>query len=323
MTAAPGALVVGEALVDVVRDAGGHVTEHPGGSPANVAIGLSRLGRPVRLSTWFGSDAHGDLVRAHLTGAGVDLTRGSDGAERTSTALARLDSDGAAQYTFDLEWRVPATTVDEHVRVLHAGSIAATLPPGADEVARLLNGGATHATISYDPNVRPTIMGEVGPARERIEALVASADVVKVSDEDLTWLYPEQDPIASARNWAHRGPALVVVTRGGSESVGLCAAGEVRDPSPLVSVVDTVGAGDSYMAALLDALWRADLLGASRRRALHRIGTTGLRAAMTHAAAAAALTVSRAGANPPSRDELEQSLARHGTSTPAPRAEDA
>lgn len=299
------ALVVGEALVDVVRSPDGHTQEHPGGSPANVAVGLARLGRPVRLATWIGSDARGRRVRDHLGASGVRLVPGSSGADRTSTAVADLDAHGAAQYTFDLDWQVPSLTVDAGVAVLHTGSIAATLPPGADDVSRLISAGARHATVTYDPNVRPGIMGEARSVRPGIEGLVAACDVVKVSDEDLEWLYPGRDHGQLAAQWLDRGPALVVITRGARGALGATAGATVEVPAPTVSVADTVGAGDSYMAALIDGLWGAGLLGAANRPALRRITAETVRRVMTYAAAAAAITVSRPGADPPHKAELD------------------
>lgn len=300
------ALVIGEALVDVVHAADGTVTEYPGGSPANVALGLARLDRVAELATWFGADERGRLVRDHLEASGVSVVPGSDRAERTSTAVATLAADGAATYTFDLTSRVPEVVLDDSMAVLHTGSIAATLPPGADAIAELCEAAREHATISYDPNARPTIMGAADEVRSRIEALVAAADVVKVSDEDIAWLYPGQDPADAVRRWAGAGPALVVLTRGGSGSFAVSSAGiEVTAPSPHVAVVDTVGAGDSYTAGLLDALWSAGLLGADRRAQLHQINASTIHDAMSHAARIAAIVVSRAGANPPTRSELE------------------
>jgi len=300
------ALVIGEALVDVVHAADGTVTEHPGGSPANVALGLARLDRTAELATWFAPDEHGALLRAHLEASGVQLVPGSDGAERTSTAVATLAADGGASYVFDLTSHVPEVVLDDSIAVLHTGSIAATLHPSAEEITELCAAARPHATISYDPNVRPTIMGEADRVRRRIERLVAGADLVKVSDEDIAWLYPGQDVADAVRRWAAAGPALVVLTRGASGSLGVTSAGvEVIVPAPLVRVVDTVGAGDSYMAALIDGLWSAGLLGADRRDQLHAVDAPRLTAAMSHAARIAAIVVSRAGANPPTRNELE------------------
>lgn len=299
------ALVIGEALVDVVHAADGTVTEYPGGSPANVALGLARLGRTTTLVTWFGQDPHGDLVRGHLQDSGVQLLAGSDRAERTPTAVAHLDGQGAATYTFDLDWQVPDTDLTADVTAVHVGSIAATLPPGGKNVAALVHAARPQATISYDPNTRPSIMGSPEQAGPVIEALVGAADIVKVSDEDIAWLHPGQDVIDIAGRWAGSGPALVVLTRGGQGSIGLTSNGlRIEVPSPNVQVADTVGAGDSYMAGLLDGLWGAGLLGAGQRTALHNTGAEAVHAAMQHAAQVAAITVSRPGADPPGRDEL-------------------
>ncbi|QOR69882.1 carbohydrate kinase [Ruania alkalisoli] len=299
------ALVIGEALVDVVRAADGTVTEHPGGSPANVALGLARLGRNTELATWLGKDARGELVSSHLTASGVRLVPGSDRAERTPTAVATLAGDGSATYEFDLAWRVPEVALDDTVTVLHSGSIAGTLAPGGAAVAEIAAAAREHATISYDPNARPTIMGSADEARPVIEHLVSLADVVKVSDEDVAWLYPGESDIEVIQRWVHAGPSVVVLTRGGTGSVGVTVTGgSVEVPAPRTEVVDTVGAGDSYMAGLLDGLWSANLLGAKRRDALRLIEEDALRAAMTHAARIAAIVVSRAGANPPTTAEL-------------------
>lgn len=300
------ALVIGEALVDVVNDASGRTTEHPGGSPANVALGLARLGRHAQLATWLGRDPRGHTVLDHLRASGVQLVPGSDAAERTSTAAATLDADGAATYTFDLLWNVPEVHLDDDLAILHVGSIGATLRPGADAVAEIALAAREHASISYDVNARPSIMGSPTEAEPLIERVASRADLIKASDEDFRWLYPHLDPLDAAREWAQQGPAVVVVTRGGDGSTALTSSGlELEVPAPSVTVVDTVGAGDSYMSGLIDALWSAELLGASRREKLHAITEQQLRTAMTWAARVAAITVSRPGADPPRRKELE------------------
>ncbi|MFI2702769.1 carbohydrate kinase [Cellulosimicrobium composti] len=305
-TARPGhVLVVGEALIDVVHRADGSVDEHPGGSLANVALTLGRLGRDARLATWVADDAHGAAVRAWLDDSAVTLAPGSTGADRTSVATAHLDAHGAATYQFDLEWRVPpGTAADAGTLAVHTGSIAAVLEPGASDVRALVATARDTATVTYDPNARPALMGHPADARSRIEALVALADVVKVSDEDVAWLVPGADPVAVARNWLALGPALVVVTLGGEGAVAVTAAGEQRVTAPRVEVVDTVGAGDSFMGALLDGLWDAGLLGADRRDALRAIDAATLAGLLERCVAVAAITVSRAGANPPRRAEL-------------------
>ncbi|MTG88904.1 carbohydrate kinase [Cellulosimicrobium sp. BIT-GX5] len=305
-TARPGhVLVVGEALIDVVHRADGSVDEHPGGSLANVALTLGRLGRDARLATWVADDAHGAAVRAWLDDSAVTLAPGSTGADRTSVATAHLDAHGAATYEFDLEWRVPpGTAADAGTLAVHTGSIAAVLEPGASDVRALVATARDTATVTYDPNARPALMGDPVDARSRIEALVALADVVKVSDEDVAWLVPGADPVAVARDWLALGPALVVVTLGGEGAVAVAAAGEQRVTAPRVEVVDTVGAGDSFMGALLDGLWDAGLLGADRRDALRAIDAATLAGLLERCVAVAAITVSRAGANPPRRAEL-------------------
>lgn len=298
-------LAVGEALVDGVHRPDGSSAELPGGSVANVALTLGRLGREVRLATWLGPDARGDLVRAWLAESGVGLVEGSDGAERTSTAVATLDDGGSATYDFDLTWQVPAATAaGAETLAVHAGSIAAMLEPGAAEVSMLLDGARTTSTITYDPNARPAIMGPAEEVRPRVEALVQLSDVVKVSDEDLDWLYPGADPVAIAREWQAGTPALVVVTLGGKGAVAVADGGEVEVVAPRVEVVDTVGAGDSFMGALIDGLWEHRLLGADQRADLNAVDITTVRRVLEGCVAVAAITVSRAGANPPRRAEV-------------------
>lgn len=300
-------LAVGEALVDVVHRPDGTSEEHPGGSLANVALTLGRLGRDVRLAAWLGKDARGDDVRAWLAESRVTLVAGSDGAEATSVAQATLDETGAATYEFDLGWQVPAgADADGDTLAVHTGSIAAMLPPGDADVRRLVEVARATSTVTYDPNARPAIMGDAAAVRPRVDEIVALADVVKVSDEDLAWLYPDRAPLDVARTWQATGPALVVVTFGGEGATAVTAAGEVTATAPRVDVVDTVGAGDSFMGALLDGLWSANLLGAARRDALRTIPAADTEALLTRCAAVAAVTVSRAGANPPWADELAE-----------------
>ncbi|MDQ1292151.1 MAG: fructokinase [Actinomycetota bacterium] len=301
-------LVIGEALVDIVRRTDGSRAEHPGGSPANVALGLARLERDATLLTRIGRDERGRTVRRHLEGAGVRLLDGSITAEPTSTATARLDAAGVATYEFDLDWRLP-TALDpaglaRDFQALHTGSIAAFLQPGGDDVLRALEAVRGTMTISYDPNARPALMGEASQARARVERIVALSDLVKVSDEDLAWLAPGEDPLDVAREWAARGPAVVVVTLGGQGAVGLCAAGRVRVPAPATTLVDTVGAGDSFMSGLLDHVAGADLLGADRAERLRGIDERFLRDMLEHAARLASITCGREGADPPTRAEL-------------------
>lgn len=303
------ALVIGEALVDVVVKPDGSSAIHPGGSPANVALGLGRLGRDVEFLTALGNDAHGELVRAHLEKSQVKLASGSV-SQHTSVATAHLDSQGVATYDFDLEWALSTDAVTRpNPLVVHTGSIAAVLEPGGSEVERLLRHARAASTITYDPNARPTLMGDHRAALARIETFVELADVVKVSDEDLEWLMPGVDPVDAARQWSAAGTALVVVTRGGEGSVAIASGEVIEVPSVRVNVVDTVGAGDSYMGGLIDGLWAAGLLGAERREDLANASADAVSAVLERCARIAAITVSRAGANPPSADEVAGTLA--------------
>ncbi|MCL2465703.1 MAG: carbohydrate kinase [Micrococcales bacterium] len=303
------ALVVGEALVDVVVRADATSDRHPGGSPANVAVGLGRLGRDVELATWIGDDDDGAKVRDHLGASGVRLVAGSETAQRTSVATARLDPGGAAAYTFDLAWDLPTELVPRPAPlVVHTGSIATLLPPGADAVTCVLDQHRPTSTITYDPNLRPSIVGPVGPARRTVEHLVTMCDVVKASAEDLAWLLPDEDPADVATRWASAGPGLVVVTLGSAGALAVTAAGaKVRTAAPHVTVADTVGAGDSFMAGLIDGLWSADLLGSDHREALRTAPAATMEQVLTRCTQIATITCSRPGADPPTPAELASS----------------
>jgi fructokinase len=303
-------LVIGEALVDVVvRPAGHDVHRYVGGSPANVAIGLARLGHDVRFATRLGDDEDGALVRAALESDAVHLVDGWRSGSRTSTATATLDDTGSASYVFDLVWDLPPLDVSAAQHV-HTGSIGATLTPGAAVVQVAMSAAhALGASTSYDPNLRPQIMGTADQERPRVEALVAASDVVKASEEDLEWLYGPGSHEQVGARWATAGPALVVVTRGGE---GALAWRSSRPGTPLtvapqpVQVVDTVGAGDSFMSGLLSGLADAGLLGRGRRPALDAAGDEDVRAALQRAARTSSITCGRAGSDPPRRAELDQ-----------------
>jgi fructokinase len=303
----PTALVVGEALIDVVHRSDGSGGEHPGGSPMNVAITLGRLGRRVDLLTWFGKDARGDVILNHLGASRVNVLPGSDAAPATPVAIANVDDAGVATYEFDLTWQLsPGWEVEtgEPV-VVHTGSIAAVLPPGGQDVLELLRTLQPTSTITYDPNLRPALMGSADDVRPKVETLIATSDVVKVSDEDLAWLHPGEEPAQVARDWLRHGPSLVVVTHGGEGAYAITRAGEtVHVAAPKVQVADTVGAGDSFMGGLIDGLWSAGLLGAPQREILAAVPIETVREILERCVEIAAITVSRAGANPPWSEEL-------------------
>lgn len=309
--------VIGEALIDEVLRPGKDPVPHVGGSPMNVAVGLARLGHAVQFLGRYGHDAYGDMVAGHLRTNSVMVPLAADSLP-TSVARAVLDDTGAASYEFDLAWALPELATEDgspHFMLgastlLHTGSIATMLAPGANQVLAAVTALHPLATISFDPNCRPSIIADVDYAREQAEKFVRLADVVKASDEDLAWLYPGVDPKESARSWlalgGTQGPAVVVLTQGGEGPWAVCAAGEASCPVPPVQVVDTVGAGDSFMAALLSTLVDRELDGAARRGELREMSVATLAEIISYAARAAAITVSRAGANPPNRQELRK-----------------
>lgn len=307
-------IVIGEALVDEVLSETAEPRAHVGGSPLNVAVGLARLGERVHFLGRWGQDAYGALIAAHLQDNGVLVTSGPDDAP-TSVATARLDATGAATYDFQLDWTLPpAGRVLEDLaeyegagaglRHVHIGSIATLLEPGASTVLELARSLAPSATLSYDPNCRPTLLPDRDAARARAEEIVALADVVHASDEDLHWLYPDRALEETLQAWQEAGAGLVVVTRGPEDLLCATAAGLSREPIVPVAVADTVGAGDSFTAALLAALGDRGLLGAQNRERLWSISPAQTREVLAFAARAAAVTASRPGADPPRRDEL-------------------
>lgn len=291
-------LTVGEALTDIIHTPD-RTREYPGGSPANVALGLARLGVPTSFLTALGRDARGEAIAARLAQAGVDVLPESWSLAATSTAVAEIKDDGAAHYEFDLIWELPAEVKLPAADHVHIGSVAAFLEPGADRVEEIVRSLRPSATVSFDPNIRPNLVGDPAAAKARFERLAALADVVKLSDEDAQYLYPKLTPREAAGAIAGLGPRVVALTLGACGSLLVAPSGSA-DVAPVpTDVVDTVGAGDSYMSALLQAL-----LAAGQPR-LEPANPEELAAAGTFAARAAAITVSRAGAEPPALDLLK------------------
>lgn len=298
-------LVIGESLMDIVDS-----DEHVGGSPLNVAVGLGRLGRQVDFLTSIADDSYGRRIIEYVEAAGVQLVSESRAAERTATARSTIGEDGSAEYVFDLDWRLSGTPPVTPPLFVHTGSIAAVQDPGCLAVAALIDTYRVSATVTYDPNVRPSLIADRGLAVTRIEHLIERSDVVKVSEEDLRWIDPTQSPEQIAQTWLRLGPAIVAMTMADRGAVAFCAAGVSRVPTRAVRVVDTVGAGDSFMVGLLDSLWESGSLGGDRRSELHGISVDALTTALEAASLSAALTVARAGADLPDRAALNAASRR-------------
>lgn len=300
------ALVIGEAVLDVVQAPGAAPVERPGGSAVNVAVALARLGRQVRIATAYGPDAAGELLEGHLRTAGVDLAADPHVLAASPRADAVIGATGAASYTFEVGWQLPADVPTDAPHVVHVTSLAPLMAPGAADVLALVEQLRATTTVSYDVNLRPAITGTGPEVLAGVNRMAALAHVVKASDEDLLALWPDRDPGESASRLLELGPSAVVVTHGdgGASWHSRCGCdwctGGIH--AQTVEVVDTIGAGDTFGAALLDHLW--PLLGAGGADRIAALEAEEWIAALEYAAKAAAITVGRVGADPPTRAEL-------------------
>lgn len=301
--------VIGESLVDIISDPRrpAATQAHPGGSPLNVAVGAARLDLQTNLVTHYAEDRYGLMIEKHLRSNGVHVING--GTTPTSTALATLGPDGAAEYAFSITWEISgaclaALAVVEGSTHVHTGSIATMLAPGDQATLGLVEAAREHATVSYDPNCRPAISPDVAAARKQAEVFVRASDIVKASDEDLNWLYPDRTPDETLAAWLELGPAIVAMTRGAAGPVILGRQRRVEMAGETITVADTVGAGDSFMAGLISGLAQLQALGAEGRQRLQNLTPDQLHALAAYANRAAAITCSRQGANPPRSAEL-------------------
>jgi fructokinase len=316
----PGVVAVaGEALIDFVpAGRNGLFEAAPGGSPANVAVGLARQEVPVRLLARIADDLLGHRIRAHLTGNGVDLSFAVQAAEPTSLAIVAVGPDGVVEYDFrvkgtaDWQWRDHelAGALDGDVVALHAGSLALTMAPGADALQRLMARAGEAMTVSYDLNCRPLLMGSPEAVRGRIEALVGLADVVKASADDLAWLLPGRAPDQVAESWLAKGP----LGRGGHARPGRAGGGRApgrghAPPRPQRHRRRHRGrrrrlherpAGRPAPPRPARRQRRADLLA---------VDAATLQEVADEAVLAAAITCTRHGADPPTSADLRTALA--------------
>lgn len=275
---------------------------HPGGGPANTAVALARLGTPTRFLGRLSHDVFGQLFTDHLTGSGVDLDRAVRAAEPSTLAVADLAEDGSADYSFhasrtaDWQWSDEelAAASDGPVACLHTGSLALVQQPGAAALERLLARVRHRTTVSVDPNVRPLLV-EPAVYREALPRWCALADILRLSDDDLAQLRPGATPTDAADAFHAEGTPLVVVTLGKDGVLASLNGTRVSVTAPAARVVDTVGAGDSFMAGFLHSLHTAGALGGR----LDRLTREQVAEALTFGTRVAAAVVAVRGANPP------------------------
>jgi fructokinase len=305
-------VVGGEALVDLV-EAHGPLGPVPGGGPFNTAIALGRLGIPVAFLGTLSNDEYGALLARRLLEAGADmsLVRWSDAP--TPLAVVHRHDGGENTYSFELtgtsltDFPPDALPVlPEHVSAIHVGTLGLAVDPPAAAYEALLDREAGRRTIVLDPNVRPAVFGDQAAYRARFERFARLADIVKLSDDDATWIYPDLELADVLEQVLGLGPRLVAITRGRLGAVAASREGSASVPALPVTVVDTVGAGDSFGAALLAALVEREALEPGATRPLD---DSLLEEAVEYAVAASAITCTRRGADPPSRAEIDAWLA--------------
>ena len=305
-------LVSGEALVDLIPRGGSTFEAVLGGSPFNTAIGLGLLGVRTGFVGRLSNDSMGEAFEARLTEAGVDMAHVLHSPAPSPLAfVTRGTAATGARYSFYLgstayDGPSPLTAAwPESAAHLHLGSFSAVDGELGRAALAALSVGANRATTSFDPNIRPFVVPPREETLRLVEERVRLATVVKVSEEDLEWLYPDAHPADAAARWAGWGPKLLVLTRGGNGADAYFGKERLQQPAPAIEVVDTVGAGDSFMSALLAAMVDSDALGAGKtalpsEREVDRW--------LRYAIAASAITCTRQGAQPPTRQDLDKVL---------------
>jgi fructokinase len=290
--------VCGEVLIDILPS--GPVV---GGGPANTAKALARLGHDVHFIDGISSDAYGQSARAELLNDGVNLDLALASDKPTCTATVTLDDAGSASYeflidgtaTFDFNASWLPDPYRHQPQVLHIGTLVTVIEPGASALYDWAMQVAELAPIVFDPNIRPSVMPDRDLYEAAVEKWAALSAVIKVSDDDLAWLFPGQAIEDVANRWINDGVFLVVVTQGANGLMGYTSEGRVEVPGVKVDVVDTVGAGDTVGAIVVEAMLAHGLV---------ELRGDLLRSVLTRAAAAAAITCSRKGAQPPYKHEL-------------------
>ncbi|MFF5983278.1 carbohydrate kinase [Streptomyces olindensis] len=312
--------VLGECVADAFAESATAANELalrvlPGGGPANTAVALARLGTPARFLARLSGDVFGRLFRTHLEASGVDLAYAVAAAEPSTLAVAELDAQGQAVFSFhaqntaDWQWAPgELSRVDlSETACVHTGSLALVRRPGAAVVEEFLATAAPRATISIDPNVRPLLV-DPGVYRDRLAHWCGLADILRLSEDDLALLLPGTPPEQACDLWHAAGVRLVVITLGADGALASLDGERLRVPAVATRVVDTVGAGDSFTAGLLHHLAARGVLGGR----LAGLGLDDVAEACGFAARVAALTCSVVGPNPPWREQLARSVTAAG-----------
>jgi fructokinase len=296
--------VCGEVLIDLIPGADGVRVAHVGGGPANTAKALARLGHDVQFIDGISTDEYGVAARKELIDDEVKLDLALTSDKPTCLAIVSLDAkggasyefkiDGTATFDFDLKWLPDPSRYKP--QVLHIGTLVTVIQPGADVLYDWAMQVAEFAPIVFDPNIRPSVMGDHDLYEAAVEKWAALSSVIKVSDDDMAWLYPGQKYEDVAKRWINDGAALVVVTRGSQGIIGFTVDGSVEVDGAKITVADTVGAGDTVGAIIVEAMIEKGILA-----------LTGdvLKAVLHRAAVAAGITCSRKGAQPPYKHELK------------------
>jgi fructokinase len=295
--------VAGEVLIDLIPG-GSERKPIVGGGPANTAKALAKLGIDTQFIDGISTDQYGQMAKNELLNSGVKLDYVKYSDKPTCLAIVSLSDSGSATYefiidstaTFDFtsEW-LPNPETDRPL-LLHIGTLATVIEPGASELFEWAQSAAKVAQIVFDPNIRPAVISDQKQYVAQVERWVGISSAVKVSDEDIRWLYPSLEIDQVINNWLKKGPSLVVVTHGDKGLAGYQKDEEVSVDAVKVKVVDTVGAGDTVGAVLVEAIVKDGLDSLTGSR---------LEIMLKRAAKAAAITVSRVGANPPTSEELE------------------
>ncbi len=300
--------VAGEALIDLVADADGEIRAHLGGGPYNAARTMARLGVPTAFLGRLAGDGFGRQLRERLTEDGVGIAVTEPSARPSTLAVVTLDDAGVASYSFyldgtsvaDLDYAAARRALPAEVTAVHVGSLGLLMEPVGTSTERLLLTDVPPGTlVLLDPNCRPGAIADHDAYRKRIDVFAHRADIVKASTEDLAYLYPGLPPGEAAAVLLAAGPSIVLVTDGPRPAQAFLPGAVLAEPVPAVPVADTIGAGDAFGGGFL-AWWLAHSLGREELRDQELVG-----AALRTAAAVAALTCARPGADPPSRADLQ------------------